>query len=79
MKNYLSPNAEFADSSLMPDKMLIFKLVNLKDFYIERKWLAHIIVLKWDEVHLEQVQSRVSRIGWQMELCTTKTKAAWPI
>lgn len=34
MKNYLSPNAECADSSLMPDKMLIFKLVNLKDFYI---------------------------------------------
>lgn len=34
MKNYLSPNAESANSSLMPDKMLIFKLVNLKDFYI---------------------------------------------
>lgn len=37
MKNYLSPNAEFADSSLMPDKMLIFKLVNLKDFLYLRK------------------------------------------
>lgn len=37
MKNYLSPNAEFADSSLMPDKMLIFKLVNLKDFLYFRK------------------------------------------
>lgn len=46
MKNYLSPNAEFAESSLMPDKMLIFELVNLKDFYIERKWLAHITVLE---------------------------------
>lgn len=34
MKNYLSPNAESADSSLMPDKMLIFKRVDLKGFYI---------------------------------------------
>lgn len=34
MKNYLSPNAEVADSSLMPDKMLIFKPINLKDLYI---------------------------------------------
>lgn len=36
MKNYLSPNAEFANSSLMPDKMLIFKPINLEEFHIQR-------------------------------------------
>lgn len=49
MKNYLSPNAEFADSSLMPDKMLIFKLVNLKDFLYLRKMarLCYSIWVRW--------------------------------
>lgn len=35
MKNYSGPNAEFADSSIMPGKMLFFKLVNLKDLYLK--------------------------------------------
>lgn len=70
MKNYLSPNAELADSSLMPHKMLIFKPINLKDFK-EVAFLHCRVRVRWSPSGAEQGQL-------QAELCTTETKAAWP-
>lgn len=65
MKNYLSPNAEFADSSLMPDKMLIFKLVNLKDFLYFRKMacLRYSTRVRWSPSGAEQGQQDRSPNG----------------
>lgn len=74
MKNYLSPNAECADSSLMPDKMLIFKLVNLKDLYLKkmaRLWRS------WSPSGAGRAQGQQDR-PLSGAVCN-KPKSAWPV